>query len=54
MPLYGMPYASYPLFENDEYTFSSCATSRAFFAHMNFESPIIQDAAVRKAIASGN
>lgn len=50
---YGMPYASYPLFQNDSYTFSSCATSRAFFAHMNFESPIIQDAAVRKAIAMG-
>lgn len=50
---YGMPYASYPLFENDSYTFSSCATSRAFFAHMNFESPVIQDSAVRKAIAMG-
>ena len=50
---YGMPYASYPLFENDDYTFSSCATSRAFFAHMNFESPVIQDPAVRKAIAMG-
>ena len=50
---YGMPYASYPLFENDDYTFSSCATSRAFFAHMNFESPVIQDKAVRKAIAMG-
>lgn len=50
---YGMPYASYPLFENEDYTFSSCATSRAFFAHMNFESPVIQDPAVRKAIAMG-
>lgn len=50
---YGMPYASYPLFENDNYTFSSCATSRAFFAHMNFESGVIQDEAVRKAIAMG-
>lgn len=50
---YGMPYASYPLFENEDYTFSSCATSRAFFAHMNFASPVIQDAAVRKAIAMG-
>lgn len=48
---YGMPYASYPLFENDSYTFSSCATSRAFFVHMNFESAVIQDDAVRKAIA---
>lgn len=50
---YGMPYASYPLFENEDYTFSSCATSRTFFAHMNFESPVIQDRAVRKAIAMG-
>nr|WP_297873765.1 ABC transporter substrate-binding protein [uncultured Blautia sp.] len=50
---YGMPYASYPLFENEDYTFSSCATSRAFFEHMNFASPVIQDAAVRKAIAMG-
>ncbi len=50
---YGMPYASYPLFRNDDYTFSSCATSRAFFAHMNFESEIIRDDAVRRAIAMG-
>ena len=50
---YGMPYASYPLFEGEDYTFSSCATSRAFFAHMNFESPVIQEDAVRKAIAMG-
>ena len=50
---YGMPYASYPLFENEDYTFSSTATSRAFFAHMNFESEIIQDGAVRQAIAMG-
>ncbi len=50
---YGLPYASYPLFENDNYTFSSTPTSRAFFAWMNFESPITQDPAVRKAIAMG-
>ena len=50
---YGMPYASYPLFESEDYTFSSCATSRAFFAHMNFESEIIQDPAVRQTIAMG-
>lgn len=48
---YGMPYASYPLFQNDDYTFSSCATSRAFFLHMNFASPVIQEEAVRQAIA---
>lgn len=50
---YGLPYASYPLFENENYTISSCATSRTFFVHMNFDSPIIQDPAVRKAIAMG-
>ena len=50
---YGMPYASYPLFENEDYTFSSTATSRVFFVHMNFESEIIQDDAVRQAIAMG-
>ncbi len=50
---YGLPYASYPLFENDDYTFSKTATSRAFFVHMNFESSIIQDKAVREAIALG-
>ena len=50
---YGLPYASYPLFRNEGYTFSGCATSRTFFLHMNFESPVIQDAAVRRAIAMG-
>ena len=50
---YGMAYASYPLFENDDYTFSSTATSRAFYAWMNYESPVTSDAAVRKAIAMG-
>lgn len=50
---YGMPYASYPLFQNQEYTFSSTATSRAFFAAVNFESQIMQDPAVRQALAMG-
>ena len=50
---YGMAYASYPLFGNDDYTFSSIATSRAFYAWMNYESPVTSDAAVRKAIAMG-
>ncbi len=50
---YGLPYASYPLFRNEDYIFSSCATSRCFFVHMNFESQIIQDGAVRQAIAMG-
>ena len=50
---YGMPYASYNLFQNDSYTFSSCATSRVFFCEMNFKSAVIQDASVRRAIAMG-
>ena len=50
---YGMPYSSYPLFQNDGYTFTSCATSRVFFGAMNFESKITSDPAVRQAIAMG-
>lgn len=50
---YGLPYASYPLFDNPDYTRSSCATSRVFFVTMNFESPVVQDPAVRKAMAMG-
>ena len=50
---YGMGYASYPMFDSEEYTFSQVATSRAFYAWMNFESPITSDPAVRKAIAMG-
>ena len=50
---YGLPYVSYPLFEQGGYTFSSCATSRAFLLHMNFESPVTSHKAVRQAIAMG-
>lgn len=50
---YGMAYASYPLFENDNYTFSSTQTSRSFYCQMNYTSPVIQDDAVRKAVAMG-
>lgn len=50
---YGMAYGSYPVFENDGYTFSGTQTSRAFYCQMNFTSPIMQDAAVRKAVAMG-
>jgi peptide/nickel transport system substrate-binding protein len=50
---YGMPYASYPLFQNEDYSFSSCATSRAFFLDMNFKSSVTSDPAVRRAIAMG-
>ncbi|MBR1741742.1 MAG: ABC transporter substrate-binding protein, partial [Lachnospiraceae bacterium] len=50
---YGMAYESYPLFQGDAFSFSQIATSRAFFAWMNFESKITSDPAVRKAIAMG-
>lgn len=50
---YGMAYASYPLFENENYTFTSTQTSRSFYCQMNFNSPVTSDAAVRKAIALG-
>ena len=50
---YGMAYEAYPNFENGGYQFSAIQTSRAFFGCMNMTSPIIQDAAVRKAIAMG-
>ena len=50
---YGMAYASYPLFENDNYKFSSIQTSRCFWGMMNFASDIIRDPAVRKAICLG-
>lgn len=48
---YGLPYASYALFDNDAYTISSTPTSRTFFASMNFASPVMQDPAVRKAVS---
>ena len=41
------------LTKNDNFQFSSIDTSRAFFASMNMTSPVIQDPAVRKAIAMG-
>ncbi|MDO4648158.1 MAG: ABC transporter substrate-binding protein [Eubacteriales bacterium] len=50
---YGMAYEAYPNFENGYFQFSAIQTSRAFFASMNMESSVIQDAAVRKAVAFG-
>jgi len=51
---YGLPYASCPLFEGDSnYVFSACETSRQFFGKMNYNSEIMKDEAVRKAIAMG-
>ena len=48
---YGLPYASLPLFENEQYTISSTETSRSFFAQMNFETEAHREEKVREAIA---
>lgn len=51
---YGLPYASYALFQDSsEYTIASCDTSRTFFCQANFKSSIMQDPAVRQALARG-
>lgn len=50
--VYGLPYASLPLFEKESYTISSCETSRSFFAQMNYATEALQDDNVRAAIAS--
>lgn len=50
---YGMAYENYPLFENENYTFSQIATSRCFFLHFNHKTGVCTDPAVRKAIAMG-
>lgn len=49
---YGLPYASLPLFENDDYRIPSVETSRTFFAQLNLANEALQDANVRAAIAS--
>ena len=54
---YGMAYASYPLFENDNYKFTSIQTSRCFWGMMNLHKEnsgytIMSDPAVRKACCS--
>ena len=51
---YGIPYASYPLFENSsDYSISSCSTSRTFFVQANYASSVMQDDAVREALCMG-
>lgn len=48
---YGLPYASYPLFEDpSKFQISKVATSRNFFGQVNMHSPVMQDIRVRKAI----
>ena len=50
----GLQYDNYALFDgNPEYTINSCATSRCFFGQFNFESEIMQDQNIRKAIEMG-
>ena len=50
---YGLAYSSYALFENDAYNISNCYTSRVFFGECNYDSAIMQDDAVRTALAMG-
>ena len=51
---YGLQYDNYVLFEgNSDYTINSCATSRCFFGQFNFESEVMKDENVRKAVAMG-
>lgn len=51
---YGLSYDSYALFDgNPDYTINSCATSRCFFGQFNYDSEIMQDESVRKAITMG-
>lgn len=51
---YGLQYDNYVLFDgNPEYTINFCATSRCFFGQFNFESEIMQDQNIRKAIEMG-
>lgn len=48
----GLPYASLPIFTNNEnYKISSANTSRVFQACFNFKTPELQDPNIRKAIA---
>ena len=49
---YGLPYASYPLFENDGFEYTGTPTSRVFFLSFNFKSPLCAPE-IRKAIAMG-
>ena len=51
---YGLSYDSYALFDgNPDYAIHSNATSRCFFGQFNYDSEIMQDQAVRKAISMG-
>lgn len=51
---YGMPYASYELFASGgRYAIESCDTTRTFFGQTSAASPVMQDAAVRQALAMG-
>ena len=50
----GLPYASIPIFKNnDDFTISSTETSRSFFGQINSNNEVLKDINVRKAIAMG-
>ncbi len=49
-----MAYESYPMFENDNFTFSQISTSRCFLPENEFQRRFrLYRSAVRKAIAMG-
>lgn len=51
---YGLSYDSYALFENNPaYSINSAATSRCFFGQFNYDSSMMQEQAVRKAVSMG-
>lgn len=51
---YGLPYASYSLFENNsDYKISYVETSRQFFGKFNYNTAALKDQNVRKAISMG-
>ncbi len=49
----GLPNSSFKLFDNPKFAVVNGNTSRAFFGQMNYNSPALQDPAVRAAIAQG-
>ena len=51
---YGLPYASYSIFENNaDYNIDYVETSRQFFGKFNYHTAALQDQNVRKAISMG-
>lgn len=50
---YGLQYDNYALFDNPNYAIHSVATSRCFFGQFNFDSELMQDQNIRRAIEMG-